>query len=222
MRSLFCSINGLCLLFLLGISGWSRGQIPVEFFGGNERATVDIMFFRNLYDRQNVKTRWLFFNRNRASVDYRMTRTTYLPQFGFTEAFSYNHERLRGFAPVWVGQILSAAVMSKAGVQFAHLRKDVTIFSWLVTETGSVPDIDFFFLFRYTPKLTERIALFTQAESVNVFPTSGRGYFSFTQRIRLGVRRGSFQFGAAGDFNQSGHHAFAHFRNLGIFIRNEF
>jgi hypothetical protein len=213
-------------IILIGIYSKVKAQIPVEIFAGHERSTVDIMFFKYFKNTQadpnNHRDRWLFFNRNRASVDYRMTKTTFLPQFGFTEAISYNHEKLKGFAPVLVGQVLSWGVYAKAGIQYAHIKKEITVFTWLVCEILEKPDIDYFLLFRYTPKLSEKINLFTQVESVNALPTVSKDNFSFTQRLRLGLSIKSYQFGAGADFNQSGNTTFAKTYNLGGFIRHEF
>ena len=58
-------------------------QIPVEIFGGHHRSTIDIMFFKFFKNNKAENSPWLFFNRNRASIDYRMTDTSFLPQFGF-------------------------------------------------------------------------------------------------------------------------------------------
>lgn len=197
-------------------------QIPMEIFSGHEKTTVDIMFFKYFKNNHAENTRWLFFNRNRASIDYRMTKTTFLPQFGFTEAISYNHEKLKGFAPVFVGQVLSWGVYPKAGIQYAHISKNMTIFTWLVCETLEKPDFDYFLLFRYTPKITEKVNLFTQAESVNTFPTVSTDNFSFTQRLRLGIQLKTYQFGAGADFNQTDNNTFTKIYNIGGFIRHEF
>lgn len=202
--------------------GIANAQIPVEIFSGHERTTVDIMFFKYFKNKQGDNSRWLFFNRNRASIDYRITKTSFLPQFGFTEAISYNHPKMKGFAPVAVAQILSGGVFSKAGLQYAHINKNITIFSWLVFETFKKPDLDYFLLFRYTPKLTDKINLFTQAESVNTFPTESSKNFSFTQRIRIGVQLKTYQFGVAADFNQSENNTYTKINNIGGFIRHEF
>lgn len=184
------------------------------------------MFFKYFKNKQGdpdgYRDRWLFFNRNRASIDYRMTKNTFLPQFGFTEAISYNHEKLKGFAPVLVGQILSWGVFPKAGIQYAHVSKTMTVFTWLVCETLENPDLDYFLLFRYTPKLTEKVNLFTQVESVNTFPTISTDNYSFTQRFRLGLSIKSYQFGTGADFNQTGNNTFAKSYNVGGFIRHEF
>lgn len=197
-------------------------QIPVEVFAGHKKATVDIMFFKFIKKKEGHNSKFLFFNRNRTSIDYAMTSTTNLPQFGFTEAFSYNHEKFKGLAPVVVVSILNRGVYPKAGFQFAKIKKDYTIFSWLVSETLKEPNIDFFFLGRYTPKLTNKVNLFSQIELVNAFPTVEKNNFTFTQRIRLGLKIAAFQFGAGIDLTQLGKNDFTKTENFGGFLRYEF
>ena len=212
----------MLLVFSVLCISFSKAQIPFEVFGGLEKTTVDIMFFKYFKNKQGENSSWLFFNRNRASIDYRMTKTTFLPQFGFTEAISYNHEKLKGFAPVLVGQVLSWGVSPKAGFQYAHISKNMTIFTWLICETLKKPDLDYFLLFRYTPRLTEKVNLFTQVESVNAFPTVSTDNLSFTQRLRLGLSIKGYQFGAGADFNQTGYNTYTKIYNVGGFIRHEF
>lgn len=209
-------------VIFIGICSTVKAQIPVEIFAGHERTTVDIMFFKYFKNKEGESSRWLFFNRNRASIEYRMTETTYLPQFGFTEAISYNHGKLKGFAPVIVVQVLSRGVFPKGGIQYAHISKNMTLFTWVVLETLKKPDLDYFLLFRYTPKLKAKVNLFTQVESVNTFPTGGSENFRFTQRVRLGIQLKTYQFGAGADFNQTGNTTVTHIYNIGSFIRHEF
>ena len=197
-------------------------QIPVEIFAGHKKATVDIMFFKFIKNSAGHHTKFLFFNRTRASIDNAMTETTNLPQFGFTEAFSYNHEKLKGFAPVLVANILNRGVYPKAGIQFAKIKKDFTIFCWIVSETVNKPFIDFFFLGRYTPKLTDKLNLFSQIEFVNAFPTEAQNNFSLVQRFRLGLKIKEFQFGAGLDCSQLGRNDVTKTENLGGFLRYEF
>ena len=61
----------------------------MEPFGGYEKASVDIMRFRFFKNRNRANSPWLFFNRNRASVDYRINvaEGAFLPQFGFQRRF---------------------------------------------------------------------------------------------------------------------------------------
>lgn len=207
---------------MLLFRGFAFTQIPVEVFAGHKKATVDIMFFKYFKNKEGQNSKLLFFNRNRASIDYAMTETANLPQFGFTEAISYNHEKLKGFAPVAVVGILNRGVFPKAGIQFAKIKKEYTIFSWLVTETLKEPNIDFFLLARYTPKLTEKLNLFSQVELVNAFPTIAQNTFLFTQRFRLGLKVKEFQFGAGLDLSQLGREDFITTENFGGFLRYEF
>ena len=104
-------------------------QVPVELFTGHEKTTIDLQFFRYVKQSNGQNSRWLFFNRNRASIDYAMTSKTSLPQFGFTEALSYNHPALKGFAPVAVVQVFNLGVFPKAGIQYARVRENLVIFS---------------------------------------------------------------------------------------------
>lgn len=209
----------IVFIFLYGIS---QAQIPVELFAGHQRASVDVMFFKYFKIREGKPQRWLFFNRSRAVVDYKQTSKTFLPQFGITGAVSYNHSKLKGFAPVVVVQVLNRGVYPKAGVQYALIKKELTIFSWLVCETMAKPNVDYFLLLRYTLRLSSKINLFTQAESVNTLPAIGNQNFVFTQRIRLGIQLKSYQLGAGADFNQIKGNLLLTTYNAGAFVRHEF
>lgn len=205
---------------MLIFRGIAFAQIPVEVFASDKKVTFDIMFFKYFKSKEKQNSKFLFFNRNRASIDYKMTETTNLPQFGFTEAISYNHQKLKEFAPVVVVQILNKGIYPKAGIQFAKIKKDYTIFSWLVCETLANPTIDFFFLGRYTPKLTDKLNLFSQLELVSAFPSTTNN--NFIQRIRLGLKLKEFQFGAGIDLVENGRTIYTNTNNIGGFLRYEF
>jgi hypothetical protein len=207
---------------MLLFAGTAIAQIPVEVFAGNKKATFDVLFFKFFKNKEGQNSKFLFFNRNRASIDYAMTETTNLPQFAFTEAISYNREKLKGFAPVVVANIFNRGIFSKAGIQFARIKKDYILFSWVVTETSKDPNIDFFFLGRYIPKITDKINLFSQIELFNALPTAKENIFSFTQRFRLGLKIKEFQFGAGLDLTESGRDHFITTQNMGGFLRYEF
>lgn len=223
--NLYSMINRLYLLLAvtsLLFRSTAFAQIPVEVFAGNAKSTVDIMFFKFFKNNEGKNSRFLFFNRNRASVDYGMTTTTNLPQFGFTEAFSYNHQRLKGFAPVVVAQVLNRGVYAKAGIQYVSIKKNFTVFSWLVSETNRHPMIDYFFLGRYTPRLTDKSNLFVQAELINAMPTQDQGNFSLAQRVRIGLKLREFQVGVGADFTEAGRYTYKTTSNIGGFLRYEF
>lgn len=218
MRSHTVFFVGAMLLFsMIGVA-----QVPVEVFAGNKKSTLDVMFFRFFKTKDGRNSKFLFFNRNRASIDYAMTPATNLPQFGFTEAVSYNDERLGGVAPVVVASILNRGVYPKAGVQFAKSKNDYLVFTWLVAETMKDPHIDFFFLGRYMPKLSGKLSLFSQIELVNTFPTAKADSYLFVQRFRLGLKRKQVQFGLGADFSALGRTSYTNTRNWGGFLRYEF
>ena len=218
---LFLKVTFIVLAMLLD-RGIAFAQIPVEVLTGHKKATLDIMFFKFVKTKDGHNSRFLFFNRNRASIDYAITKTANLPQFGFTEAFSYNHEKLNGFAPVVVASILNRGVYPKVGIQFAKIRENCTVFSWVVMETQAEYNVDFFLLGRYTPRLTDKLNLFSQIELVNAFPTAEQNNFSLTQRFRLGLKIKEFQFGAGLDLTQLGRNDFIKTKNFGGFLRYEF
>ena len=197
-------------------------QIPVEVFGGHKKTTFDLMFFKFFKNKKAENSKFLFFNRNRVSFDYRQTSTTYLPVFGFTEAVSYNHPKLKGFAPVLVAQVSNAGIFPKAGIQYFRRKNNLTLFSWIVSEMKERPGIDLFVLTRYEPKLTEKLNLFTQLELINAFPTEAASNVNLFQRVRIGLKLKEWQFGAGADFNEFGKTAFTQTSNIGGFLRHEF
>jgi hypothetical protein len=210
----------LVALLLCGSGAFT--QIPVEVMAGHQKASIDLMFFKYVKQQDNTNSRWLFFSRARATVDYKMTSTTNLPSFGLTEAISYNPKNWKGFAPVAVVQVFNRGVFPKAGFQYAHTTERFTFFSWLVTETMNEPDIDNFLLCRARPRLTPKLDLFSQVELVNSFPTEGSSSFSFIQRIRLGLSRGHTQYGLALDLTQAGRNSWITTSNFGGFLRYVF
>lgn len=213
---------GIAVTAMLLSGSMAFSQIPVEVMAGDKMATLDLMFFRFFKNKEGASSGLLYFNRNRASMDYAMTQTSNLPQFGSTNAFSWNPSFMKGLAPVVVCQIFGSGVFPKAGIQYALIRNNLTIFSWLVCETKQKPNLDFFFLARYTPAMTEKLNLFTQLELIAAFPADPSKNQVFTQRLRLGLKRKEFQFGLAADFSQTGRNAFLATTNSGGFLRYEF
>lgn len=212
----------ILICFISAISGTIKAQIPVEVFGGHKKASFDVMFFKYFKNKETANSKFLFFNRNRVSFDYKQTTTTYLPAFGFTEAVSYNHPKMKGFAPVIVAQVNNKGIYPKAGIQYYYRKHNFTLFSWVVCETLKDPNVDGFVLTRYEPKLTEKLNLFTQLELVNAFPTTSTGNYNFFQRVRVGLKIKAWQFGAGADFNEFGNSTFENTNNIGGFLRHEF
>lgn len=180
------------------------------------------MFFRFIRQSDTTHSKWLFFHRNRISVDYRMTTKAYSPVFGSTEAISWNHPALKGLAPVFPLQILQGGINPKSGIQYARSAKNLTLFSWLVAGLTAQADHDFFLLLRFTPTIGKSLKLFSQFESVNTIAKRTTRFHSFTQRIRIGISRKHWQTGLGTDLQQTGRKHYQLRSNTGIFLRHEF
>jgi hypothetical protein len=205
---------------LLSLS--AKAQIPVEILFGHKKSTLDVMFFKYVKKTNgDDPSRFLFFNRNRVTMDYRNTLSSFLPVFGSTNAVSFNHTKLHGFAPVVVAQILNQGIYPKTGVQLYYRKKGFTVFSWAVVELLKNPHIDVFALIRYEPKSIKKWQLYHQIEFLNVLPTESCSNFNFIQRIRTGLKSQAWQFGLGVDLIQTGNKSFVKTNNFGGFLRHE-
>lgn len=196
--------------------------VPLEIFAGDKKATLDLLLIRNLKRAVETKSHFLFFSRSRVSVDYKENSQSNLPQFALTEALSYNVKSWRGFAPVTVVQIFNRGTFLKAGVQYLHQRSQFTLFSWAVTDISNQPAIDIFVLTRFTPAISDKLHLYSQLELLNSWPTQLEANTSYTQRIRIGIKRSQVQFGLAMDLTEVGKEKFSSTLNTGLFLRYEF
>lgn len=217
-------MKALAFIFVLALGLPLQGfsQIPVEIVAGHERATLDFLFFSYFKKKEDQNSRFLFFSRNRASIDYEMTESEALPTFAFTEAISYNHKKLKGLAPVVVGQVFNRGVFSKAGIQYVHNSHHLTFFTWSVVEIAKDPEVDYYFLLRYTPEISSKWGIYSQIESLNAFPTLAEDELRFFQSLRIGLDRHDWQIGPAADLSQRGRNSFSSTANVGLFLRHEF
>lgn len=200
----------------------AEAQIPAEIFVGEKRATIDVMFFKYFKNAKEENTRWLFFHRNRASVDVKADLSKQNVLFGFTEAFSYNDPGLKGVAPVAVLSVLNAGVTPKAGVQYVSLHSSFTLFTWAVASIQSQTVLDYFLLMRYTPAIGTHTKAFLQFESINALATEKSAPHAFTLRSRIGLKHGHFQWGVGIDQSWTGRNDYLVSTNPGIFVRYEF
>ncbi|TDM00427.1 MAG: hypothetical protein C4K58_04255 [Flavobacteriaceae bacterium] len=187
----------------------------VETYAGNNRAGVDLMWFKKFKNEKQESTPILFFSRNRASVDYHNSPTA----FGSTNAISYNFEN--GFGFVAVGSFLNSGFTPKLGVQYFKQKGDFMFFGWLVGDMEKEGSLDLFGLFRYQPKIGENLKLFSQAELFPVYSPSSEAW-NLTERLRLGLKYQDFAGGLMADFNQIGKNSFQSTQNIGVFLRHEF
>lgn len=189
-------------------------QIPLEVFVGNEKTAVDVLWFRSIKNQQGEPTSFLFFNRNRAVVDYH-NRTS----FGSTNALSF--AVFEGLGVVLVGQFFNSGFYPKAGVQYYFTHDRLSIFSWAVVETLNEPDADWFVLGKYEPQITEEWRLYLQAEFLG--STGFNGVLNLSQRLRIGMGLEGWVFGFGSDFIETGKlPSLTVNANAGVFLRREF
>ncbi|HRD07444.1 MAG: hypothetical protein U0V54_09730 [Saprospiraceae bacterium] len=199
-----------------------EAQIPAEIFVGEKRATIDVMFFKYFKNTKEENSRWLFFHRNRASVDVLTSLRQQSVLFGFTEAISYNAPSLKGLAPVAVLSVLNGGLTPKAGVQYVSIHPQFTLFTWAVASLQQNTVLDYFLLMRYTPSISAKTRAFLQLESVNAIATREATSHSFTLRTRMGLKHHHFQWGVGLDQSYIGRNDFQKSTNPGIFVRYEF
>lgn len=201
-------------LVVLLCQGTTRAQ-SVETYAGHQRAGIDLMWYKFLHNRSGKPGPMLFFSRTRASTDYDNSPTA----FGTTNAISYNFPN--GVGIVGVGSFVNSGFVPKAGVQLVRSKGDFLFFGWFVADLVRQGRLDLFGLFRYQPQLSDHWRLFAQLELFPVYQPSS-GYWSLTQRVRLGGKWHHWAAGWMTDLNQSGNEVLVNSHLVGGFLRYDF
>lgn len=203
------------LLLIIVLTQRTAFAQMVEYYAGHQRTGADLMWFNYFKNKEKERTPFLFFSRNRASVDYKQSPTL----FGSTNAVSYQFKN--GMGIVAVASFANAGFTPKAGVQYFKAKKSLLFFGWLVADLKKKGAVDLFGMLRYQPKINEQWNGFGQLELFPVYlPSSNR--WNLTQRVRLGVKYHTWAGGWMMDLNQNGSSHFATLHNIGTFIRHEF
>lgn len=187
----------------------------LEYYAGHKRTGVDLMWFKNFKKPSGKPAAFLFFSRNRASVDYHNSPAS----FGSVNAVSFTVKK--GLGIVAVASFINSGFTPKAGIQLYKQKNDLLFFGWLVTDLKSKGNIDLFGLFRYQPLIREPWRGFCQVELFPVYNPAGENW-NLTERLRLGIKYDKFVFGLMTDLNQTGHTDFTTTENAGGFLRYEF
>lgn len=204
----------LTAIFLI-LTGVRVQAQSVETFAGDKRAGADLMWFKSFSDTKEARTPFLFFSRNRASVDYKGSPSA----FASTNAVSYNFKN--GLGLVAAAVFLNAGFVPKAGIQLYKQKRDFMFFGWLVADLKKNGNADLFGLFRYQPKINETWRGFLQLE---LFPTyhPGSGSWNLTERTRIGGKYHRWAGGLMVDLNQAGKGQLNSTSNIGGFLRYDF
>lgn len=212
----------IAVLLLMLLQAPAAAQVSVEVLTTTGRTSVDVMFFQFFRNGEGGTSEILFFNRNRALYDHGAAGGARQPQFGFTEALSWNPPALGGFAPVGVAQILSSGAQVKAGIQFAQVSKTWTVFSWVVSELRAHPALDAYALVRHVMEIDDAWRVNLQAEALHAFATDATASHVFTQRLRVGLQRWGAVAGIGIDLQQRGRGTMSTSEHFGVFVRYVF
>lgn len=195
-------------IWMLFLNGSNLTAQSVEILAGHENTQGDIQWLKPF----SAASKFLFYNRNRFTVDYE-NKTTYFIS-GITA-----YEIKNGFGVANEMLITSEGWITKFGLQYLNSTATFTAYVWLNSGYLKEFKYDFFSFIRYQPKINENWRYYFQLEVVSNFTKDGNEFSA--QRPRLGVATKNIQFGLAGDFNQVGTQLNFLF-NAGLFIRKEF
>lgn len=198
------------------LTGVAAAQ-TTEVYAGNHRAGVDILWFSPFRKNSGDKTPFLFFSRNRASIDYKQPGTGLL---GSANAVSMNFKG--GIGIVSVASFTNNGLTPKAGIQYFRSVRHFMFFGWLVADLKKNGGLDLFGLFRYTPAINEKVSLMAQVELFPVYFRESKST-NMIQRVRLGLKNTVWSGGLMADFSQGGGSNPYRTRNYGLFLRvNDF
>lgn len=214
-------------MLVVALLAWAGGDAraqAVEVLAGHQAATADVLFFEYFPTTTGQPTPWLLFHRSRAVVDHDIDTASgrNLPQFGMTNAVSFNPAAWRGIGPVAAVSIATTGVATKVGTQYARVGPRTTVFGWVVVEAAARPAVDLFVLARHVRPLSGAIGLFTQVESINVLATKAGVASSLTLRGRIGLSRARWQAGVGADLRRTATAGTATTANVGVFVRHAF
>lgn len=194
------------LFLILPASAWAQS---IEFMPGTERIFADIQWLKPFDDAG----KWSLFSRARATVDYE-NQTDLL-----TGAY-VNYTTTSGLGATVVGRISSRGGGGEFGVHYFRAKGSFMVYALTSIEMADNPFFAWFSIMRYTPTITEKWGLYSSLELYSSFDREG--HLGSVQRIRLGLSRIHWQFGAGINLAGYGRGYENQDRNPGFFIRRQF
>ena len=137
----------------------------------------------------------------------------------FTGAY-INYTSKPGIGGTLVGSISTFGAGASAGAHFFKANAKFMVYALLSIDLSSELGYSWFSILRYTPELTEKWKLYTSLELFSSF--NGEGHVASVQRMRAGVDRKGYQFGAALNLSGLGRDYSTTDFNIGPFIRKQF
>lgn len=206
----------LFVALLLGRSMILAAQVPVEVFAGHKQLQHEFFFFKDLDQEQN----WNLFSMARFGVDYENDK--------FNTAFissqlTYNLDDAWGVSGGGIFADTDFAPILAISYVYSNEKDDffLNVFpTWIMKENA---EYEMFGMVFYTPKLRDKLNLFSQLIFGTTLDHRLREHVFSYQQLRLGVDWAGFaQLGFAMDQNVlGGGESISYSNNLGVFIRKE-
>ena len=197
----------LVLYILCSTRDGVRGQ-SFELMPGTKRFFIDAQFL-SFFDTDR---RLSLFSRSRATSEYDDNRTDL-----FTGAY-LNYTSDIGIGGTVLGRVSTNSSGLDAGVHYFKSTSTLMIYALASVNINDDVLFSWFSIFRYSPTLHRDVRLFVNIELFSAF--GAIGHLSSVQRIRLGLAKGSYQFG--GSVNLAENRMTATDVNPGIFCRKQF
>ena len=190
---------------LVGMHGQAQS---FEVMPGTKRLFIDMQYLKTLDKDYRVS----LFSRARATAAYDAPQTDL-----FTGAY-LNYTTKTGVGGTVLGRIGSNSSGLDACLHFFKAKKNFMIYALSAVNLGDDLLYSWFSIFRYTPSLRKDWKLYSSLELFSAFGQIG--HLSSVQRIRLGLDKTAYQFGAAVNINLS---RFSPTDiNPGVFLRKQF
>jgi hypothetical protein len=203
-------ITGLIISVITLFTGSLHAQpMPVELMAGSRYATIIVVADKKFTQSSKLG----FFHINTIQVDYRVKVKNDFMMQDLLYFEPIKHFRITGGA--FYGQ---PGFIPTVGLQYVKGGKDLFII--IAPRINLQKDLkyDLFSILQYTPKLNDKIKLYSRLQFLNLFSSSTN--IKSYQWIRVGMEINEIQFGLAADFNEFGPHPKVT-HNFGLFIRKE-
>jgi hypothetical protein len=208
MRLLKAIVTAVFLVLVNNIVVTAQ-PIPVELMMGQKYGTVNLAFSRNF----SQTSRLGFFHMNTVQFDYKDKNNNgfILQDLLYIETF----KNMR----IAAGVVYSdGGFNTTAGLQYVYGGKKLFFLCAPRVNIESDPSYDIMTILQYTPRINDRVKIYTRFQMLNLFDSGGN--IKSYQWIRLGLEVKGIQFGLAADVDEYGPHPTAT-SNFGVFIRKE-
>lgn len=170
----------------------SKAQFVLEPFVSEESLILESWYFNTIDESQRLS----IFNLNEAKYTFETNESS---------VFSYGimgYNLAGGFGPMAGWRVTNYSAAALAGLQYGFYRENFLAYVVLNSELKQNPNMEFYTLIQYRPKLTEKLKGFSQLQTSTNFTADGHAFSLY--RLRLGVDFGKIQTGIGLEHTMAG------------------